>query len=178
MKKVLIVIVLFMAVLAVNAQATKTTDTKEKGIRTPVMVADLQKPITDNIAKDYVGYTIAPIKEIARELSEEYGRLNLFALSEREDLKDKWDVLISVSIPSEKKKELINKVITKFRTKLQPSELIQISRFVFLEPNHAFVQNINYFTQVENSDIEIRNGTINNIRIGHAIVISSYHNPN
>ena len=44
MKKVLIVIVLFMAVLAVNAQATKTTDTKEKGVRTPVMVADLQQP--------------------------------------------------------------------------------------------------------------------------------------
>jgi len=50
--------VLFMAVLAVNAQTTKTTGTKEKGVRTAVMVADLQKPITDNIAKDYVGYTI------------------------------------------------------------------------------------------------------------------------
>jgi len=58
MKKALIVIVLFMAVLAVNAQATKTTVTKEKGVRTAVMVADLQKPITDAIAKDYVGYTI------------------------------------------------------------------------------------------------------------------------
>ena len=58
MKKVLLVLVLIMAVLAVNAQATKTTVTKEKSVRTAVMVADLQKPITDNIAKDYVGYTI------------------------------------------------------------------------------------------------------------------------
>ena len=58
MKKVLIVFVLFMAVLAVNAQTTKTTDTKEKGVRTPVVLADLQQPITENIAKDYVGYTI------------------------------------------------------------------------------------------------------------------------
>jgi Protein of unknown function (DUF2874). len=66
MKKVLIVIVLFMAVLAVNAQATKTTDTKEKGIRTPVMVADLQKPITDNIAKDYVGYTIKEATSVTK----------------------------------------------------------------------------------------------------------------
>jgi hypothetical protein len=178
MKKVLFVLALIMAVLVFNAQTTKTTGTKEKPLSAAVMVSDLQKTNPDNIAKDYVGYTIAPIKEIAKELSEEYGRLNLFALSEREDLKDKWDVLISVSIPSEKKKELINKVRTKFRTKLQPSELIQISRFVFLEPNHAFVQNINYFTQVENSDIEIRNGTINNVRIAHAIVISSYHKPN
>jgi ABC-type molybdate transport system substrate-binding protein len=60
MKKVLLVLVLIMAVLVVNAQATttKTTVTKEKALRTVVLAADLQKPITDNIAKDYVGYTV------------------------------------------------------------------------------------------------------------------------
>jgi len=66
MKKVLIVIVLFMAVLAVNAQVTKTTDTKEKGVRTSVMIADLQQPITDNIAKDYVGYTIKEATSVTK----------------------------------------------------------------------------------------------------------------
>jgi hypothetical protein len=58
MKKVLLVLVLVMAVLAVNAQATKPTVTKEKPVRAAVLVADLQKTITDNIAKDYVGYNI------------------------------------------------------------------------------------------------------------------------
>ena len=58
MKKVLVVLVLIMAVLAVNAQTTKTTPTKEMPVRTTVAVADLQKTITDNIAKDYVGYTV------------------------------------------------------------------------------------------------------------------------
>ena len=48
MKKVLFVLVLMMAVLVVNAQATRTT----------VKVADLQKAITDNVAKDYVGFGI------------------------------------------------------------------------------------------------------------------------
>ena len=38
--------VLIMGALVVNAQ------------RTPVKVADLQKSITDNITKDYVGYTV------------------------------------------------------------------------------------------------------------------------
>jgi hypothetical protein len=46
MKKLLFVMVLVMGALVVNAQ------------RTPVKVADLQKSITDNIAKDYVGFTI------------------------------------------------------------------------------------------------------------------------
>jgi hypothetical protein len=43
-----------MAVIVINAQTTNSVDTT----RTTVKVADLQKAITDNIAKDYVGYTI------------------------------------------------------------------------------------------------------------------------
>jgi len=59
MKKVLIVLVFILAVMAVNAQTTtKTTVTKEKPLRAVVLVADLQKPIADNVAKDYAGYTI------------------------------------------------------------------------------------------------------------------------
>lgn len=40
--------VLVMAAVVVNAQTT----------RTPVKAVDLQKAITDNVAKDYVGFTI------------------------------------------------------------------------------------------------------------------------
>ena len=58
MKKLLFVTVLIMAALVVNAQATKTPVTPVKATRTVVKVADLQKAITDNIAKDYVGFTI------------------------------------------------------------------------------------------------------------------------
>jgi hypothetical protein len=58
MKKVLFVLVLVLSVLVVNAQATKTTVTHAKSIRTTVKVADLQKAITDNVAKDYAGFTI------------------------------------------------------------------------------------------------------------------------
>ena len=46
MKKLLFVMVLLMGALVANAQ------------RTPLKVVDLQKSITDNITKDYVGFTI------------------------------------------------------------------------------------------------------------------------
>ena len=46
MKKLFVILVLVMAASAVNAQ------------RTPVKVADLQKAIIDNVAKDYAGFTI------------------------------------------------------------------------------------------------------------------------
>ena len=46
MKKLLFIVALMMGALVVNAQ------------RTPVKVVELQKAITDNVAKDYVGFTI------------------------------------------------------------------------------------------------------------------------
>ena len=46
MKKLFSVLVLVMTVLAVNAQ------------RTPVKLVDLQKSVTDNVAKNYAGFTI------------------------------------------------------------------------------------------------------------------------
>ena len=65
MKKVLFVMVFLMGVLVVNAQmdttkvmSTKTTMSTQQAVRTPVKPADLLKPITDNVAKDYAGYTI------------------------------------------------------------------------------------------------------------------------
>lgn len=56
--------VLVMSALVINAQTTTTKTTKStttqtaKTARTPVKVADLPKAITDNVAKDYAGFTI------------------------------------------------------------------------------------------------------------------------
>lgn len=57
--------VFLMGVLVVNAQmdttkvkTTTTTVSAPQAARTPVKPADLLKPITDNVAKDYAGYSI------------------------------------------------------------------------------------------------------------------------
>jgi hypothetical protein len=55
MKKLLFIMVLVMGALAVNAQ------------KTPVKVTDLQKAITDNIAKDYVGFTIKEATKVVEK---------------------------------------------------------------------------------------------------------------
>jgi len=53
MKKLTFIMVLMMAGLATNAQQ-----------RTPFKVSDLQKPITDNIAKSYPGFAIKDATKI------------------------------------------------------------------------------------------------------------------
>jgi len=67
MKKLLVVLVLVMAVLAVNAQIPVTTTEKETPVRTTILVADLQAAITDNIAVDYVGYTISEATKVVAD---------------------------------------------------------------------------------------------------------------
>jgi len=57
MKKVLFVLVLIMAALVVNAQ-TQVTTTQVKPTITVVKIADIPKAITDNVAKDYAGFTV------------------------------------------------------------------------------------------------------------------------
>jgi hypothetical protein len=56
MKKALSVLVLLMAVLVVSAQTTTTTNAKSTKVS--VKVTELQKSITDNVAKDFPGFTI------------------------------------------------------------------------------------------------------------------------
>ena len=55
-----------MSILIVNAQATQTTPTKTKTIHTAVKVDDLQKAITDHIAKNYAGYTIKEATSVTK----------------------------------------------------------------------------------------------------------------
>jgi predicted secreted protein len=71
MKKVLFIMVLMMAALVVNAQVTSPT-TNAKPTRTSVKVADLQKAITDNVAKDYVGFTIKEATSVTANNSVTY----------------------------------------------------------------------------------------------------------
>jgi hypothetical protein len=78
MKKVFFAMVIFMAGLIVSAQqdtckttakakSSSTTLVTDKAIRTSLKVADLQKAITDNVAKDYVGYTITEATSVSLE---------------------------------------------------------------------------------------------------------------
>ena len=74
MKKALFVIVLLVAVLAVNAQEPDKTDEKkadknivlkQEAVRVGVDVADLLEAITDNITKDFAGYTIEEANRVS-----------------------------------------------------------------------------------------------------------------
>lgn len=72
MKKVLFVLVLMMSVVVTNAQTVKTTSKHAKGPIAAVNVADLPKSITDNISKDYPGFTVKSATSIPGKDGNDY----------------------------------------------------------------------------------------------------------
>jgi uncharacterized protein with ATP-grasp and redox domains len=102
MKKVLFVLVLIMAVITVNAQATQTV-TKEKPVRAEVLVADLQKTITDNIAKEYVGYTIKEASSLTLNSIVTYEVVVVKGTATETLLYDKAGLAVKKTLPEPKK---------------------------------------------------------------------------
>jgi hypothetical protein len=103
MKKVLFVLVIMMSVLVVNAQSTKTTATNAKSIHTTVKVADLQKAITDNIAKDYVGYTIKEATSVTKNNTLTYHVVIVKETTTETLVYDKDGMFVKKLIPKEGK---------------------------------------------------------------------------
>lgn len=107
MKKVLIVLVLIMAVLAVNAQIPVTTTTKVTSVCTSILVADLQKDIIDNISTDYVGYTI---KEAAKVVENDIVTYEVVVVNETATetlVYDKDGKFLKKLVPTPVKEEVI-----------------------------------------------------------------------
>ncbi len=83
MKKVLFVLIFVVAALAGNAQSSDTksktqtqqkttTTTSKKSTKEDIKVADLQKPISDNIAADYPGYVVKKATKVTLNGVETY----------------------------------------------------------------------------------------------------------
>jgi hypothetical protein len=72
MKKVFFVLVLMMSVVVMNAQTAKTTAPAAKTTQSAFSVADLPKAVTDNIAKDYPGFTVKDAKTKTAKSGLEY----------------------------------------------------------------------------------------------------------
>lgn len=102
MKKVLFVLVLIMAVITVNAQATQTV-TKEKAVRAEVLVADLQKTITDNIATEYAGYTIKEASSLTLNSVVTYEVVVVKGTATETLLYDKAGLAVKKTLPEPKK---------------------------------------------------------------------------
>ena len=117
------------------------------------------------------------VLDVEKKYATKWGGFNLFALFEREDIKDKYDLVLSFDLKGKTENEVFKALHQEFKNVLTNSELNNFSRFVFLEPDHAVVNGMNAYANVQHSDVDIKNSSIGNFKIYHAIVFSSQRKP-
>ena len=116
--------------------------------------------------------TIRKFIDLENQLSKEKGKFVLFALFEREEAKNKWDVVISASWLGDDFRRW-DDLVERIRRRLEPSELSKLSRVVILEPYDGVVESVTSSFQVEHKNVEVRDYDFHGIPVEHAHIITS-----
>jgi len=116
---------------------------------------------------------VEKFQEIERELSEERGRFNLFALFLREESANKWDLLVSADWIDEDKSDSLKVISKKVQEKLSKKEIVNLSRIVLIEENNPSLVAIQKAINVEHESAEIKDDNFFGLEIKHAFVITS-----
>ena len=108
------------------------------------------------------------------KIAEERGDFALFALVLREDIPDRWDLVVAAPWIGQAKAEAVDYLVDEIKTRLGSEELVQLSRIVVADPDDAPVQSLNRALPVEHAEnVEIKDSTFFGLPIKHAFVVTS-----
>lgn len=107
------------------------------------------------------------------EISEEKGGFILFALFQREDALDKWDLVVSAPWMEENKKAAMDYLVNRLRSKLVPDELLLLSRIVIIERKNPALDAMLGAIHIEHGIAEVKDSSFFGLSIKHAFIITS-----
>jgi hypothetical protein len=111
---------------------------------------------------------------IEREISEEKGDFNLFALFLREDTQDKWDIIVSAPWAKKNEQDALKYLSDKIVPRLSSAELLLLSRIIILETNNQAVKALNKGISQTHGISEIKNSNFLGLQIKHAYIVTSH----
>lgn len=106
-------------------------------------------------------------------ISTEKGGFSLFALFQREDVPDRWDLIVAAPWVMSDRDGALDYFIEKIKSVLGAQELINLSRIVFADPDDASVADLNRAIRVEHGGVEVRDSTFFGLPVKHALIITS-----
>ena len=125
--------------------------------------------------------TVAELTEkfarLESQIAQERGDFTLFALFMREDVPDRWDLIVSAPWVGEDKRGAVDYLIGQIKSKLGKEDLICLSRIVPVDPEDVAVQDLNRAIHVEHGDVEVRDTNFFGLAVKHAHIITSKRPP-
>jgi len=112
---------------------------------------------------------------LEREVSDEKGEFSLFGLFLREDAQDedKWDLLVSALWLDADKKKGLAYLAKKIQKRLEPDELLSISRIVVLERGNPILEAIHRAVNVKHGKVEVKDSNFSGVQITQACISTS-----
>ena len=113
------------------------------------------------------------IVSLEKDISQEKGKLNLFALFLREDAQDKWDLLVSAPWIQSDKKSALSYIANLIQQRLNNDEKVSLSRIVVIDRNEPAFDAFQKAIHTEHSKVEVRDSNFFGLKIKHAYIITS-----
>jgi hypothetical protein len=116
------------------------------------------------------------IEKFARleaEIAQEKGDFTFFALFMREDVPDRWDLIVSAPWVGEDKQGAVDYLVAQIKSRLGKEHLICLSRIVPADPDHVAVQDLNRAIHVEHGNVEVNDRNFFGLAIKRAHIITS-----
>jgi len=121
--------------------------------------------------------TVAKLTEkftrLEAEIAQEKGDFTLFALFMREDVPDRWDLIISAPWVAEDKQGAVDYLVAQIKSRLGKEHLTCLSRIVPADPDHVAVQDLNRAIHVEHGNVEVNDRNFFGLAIKRAHIITS-----
>jgi hypothetical protein len=110
-----------------------------------------------------------------REVSAEKGDFSLFGLFLRENSQDedKWDLLVAAPWLEADKRKGLAYLAKEIQKRLEPEEILSISRIVVLEKGNPNLKNIHKAVNVKHGKVEFKDSNLFGLQITHAFISTS-----
>lgn len=116
---------------------------------------------------------VSKMIKIEEEISKERGSFELFALFLREEMLDKWDILVAAPWISKDKSYALNFLAKKISRTLTSDEAIKFSRIVVIDHNSKELNAFNNAISIEHGSVDIKDSVFFGLQIKHAYIVTS-----
>jgi hypothetical protein len=106
-------------------------------------------------------------------IAESRGDFTLFALFQREEVPDRWDLMIAAPWVGSDRRAAVEYFINEIEAFLGLQALRDLSRIVVLDPNEAAVKALNQAIRAEHGSVEVRDSNFFGLLVKHAYIITS-----
>jgi predicted TPR repeat methyltransferase len=116
---------------------------------------------------------IEKLRALERQMAHEKGAFALFALFQREEAQNRWDLVAAADWFAENKKDALNYLAAKIKACLDEHELLAISRIVLLDRDDPHLDAIQRAVQVEHGLVKVSEARFFDMDVRQAYIITS-----